>query len=1042
MDRSPRLYTVPPSAPFLPTLLHALLTGKLIPGFAGDNPASLAAATLYLPTQRACRMAREAFLDALKTDAAVLPRIVPLGDIDEDDIVFAQAATGVAARDALELPPALGGFERRTLLARLILAWTRQLERAGATDPPLIVNSPAAAFGLAEDLARLIDDMATRQVPWDRLDQLVPDAMDAYWQLTLRFLKIAREQWPRLLAARGAIDPAERRDRLIAAERARLEAAAPDQLVIAAGSTGSMPSTATLLATIAHLPRGAVVLPGLDTMLDADAWSLVGGRPDVAPAAGHPQFAMHALLARLGLRRDEVVSLAPPYGREALISEVMRPAAATHQWHDKLKRSFLDHAAASFAGVAVVEAGSAEEEALAIAVALRETLETPNTTTALVTPDRGLARRVAVALRRWNVVAEDSSGEALSDTNAGRFARLTAETALSGLAPVSLLALLKHPLLRLGARDGAYLYAANALERAILRGPRPRPGVAGVDRALRALRIQLELLRSDQPSLLHRSDPRAALSLGELDAAADLVSRLGAALRAFEHIGQVRSFRDLVGRHRDLVEALSEDETGAVLAYAEEDGTALVDVFDEIAAQTDADIPVSAADYIELLVAALQTRVVRGPPQPGARVHILGPLEARLTRFDRVVLGGLVEGVWPPNVHSDPWLSRPMRHDLGLDLPERRIGLSAHDFAQLFGSGAVVLTRAAKLGGTPTVASRFLQRLAAIAGEELWAAALARGANYVAWAHDLDRPRDVRPVKRPDPKPPRAARPTSLSVTEIEHWLRDPYSIYARHLLRLRPLDPVDTPPGARDRGIVIHGAIGEFTERYREQLPADIIGELLALGRKHFAVLEDFPEAKAFWWPRFVRIAQWFAEFEKGRRPLVAKLGAELRGKITIPVGERAFMLTARADRIERLYDGSYAILDYKTGGVRTPAQVSSGLAPQLTLEGAILRAGGFENTPEGSIAEFMYVSLRGGQPPGELKPIVWDQSTPDLESAIALRRLSGVVAAFEDEEMPYRSRERPMFMRRGGGDYDHLARVKEWSLSGGADDLDGQAE
>ena len=423
-------------------------------------------------------------------------------------------------------------------------------------------------------------------------------------------------------------------------------------------------------------------------------------------------------------------------------------------------------------------------------------------------------------------------------------------------------------------------------------------------------------------------------------------------------------------------------------------------------------------------------------------MYILGPLEARLTRFDRVVLGGLVEGVWPPEVHSGPWLSRPMRHDLGLDLPERRIGLSAHDFAQLFGSGAVVLTRAAKLGGAPTVASRFLQRLAAIAGEEIWAAALARGATYIAWAHDLDRPRNVRPVKRPEPKPPRAARPTSLSVTEIEHWLRDPYSIYARHLLGLRPLDPVDTPPGARDRGIVIHGAIGEFTERYRERLPDDIIGELLALGRKHFAVLEDFPEARAFWWPRFVRIAHWFAQFETGRRPLVAELGAELRGKLTIPLGERAFTLTARADRIERRGDGRYAILDYKTGGVRTAAQVSSGLAPQLTLEGAILQAGGFENTPEGSIAEFMYVSLRGGQPPGECRPIAWDNSNPDLESNIALRRLTGVVSAFEEDDTPYRSRERPMFMRRGGGDYDHLARVKEWSLSGGADDLDGQAE
>ncbi len=454
MDRSPRLFTIPPSAPFLPTLFRALFKGELIPGFTPADPLRLAATTIYLPTRRACRLAREAFLDALKTDAATLPRIVALGDIDEDEIIFAQAATGAAAEDALDLPPALDSYERRALLANLILAWTRRLASAGATDPPLIVNSPAAAFGLADDLARLMDDMTTRQVPWDRLDQLVPDELDAYWQLTLRFLKIAREEWPKLLADRGAIDPAERRDRLIAAEAARLDAT-PDRPVIAAGSTGSMPATAALLATIARLPHGAVVLPGLDTFLDDEAWAMIGGTPDVAPAAGHPQFAMQALLARLGARRDDVVVLAPARGREALASEVMRPAAATHHWRERLKRAFAGHIAAGLAGVAVVDAANTEEEALAIAVALREALDTPNATAALITPDRALARRVVAALGRWNVAADDSGGDPLGDTAAGRFARLAAEAALNGLAPVSLLALLKHPLLRLGAGPGA-----------------------------------------------------------------------------------------------------------------------------------------------------------------------------------------------------------------------------------------------------------------------------------------------------------------------------------------------------------------------------------------------------------------------------------------------------------------------------------------------------------------------------------------------------------------------------------------------------------
>jgi ATP-dependent helicase/nuclease subunit B len=1041
MDCHPRLFTIPPSAPFLRTLLTALTTGRLIPGFAFAEPLSLAAATIYLPTRRACRLARDAFLNVFNTDAATLPRIVALGEIDEDEIVFAQAATGGAAEDALRLPPALDGFERRALLAKLILAWTRQLETAGATDPPLIVNSPAAAFGLADDLARLIDDMTTRQVPWDRLDQLVPDEMDTYWQLTLRFLKIAREQWPALLADRGAIDPAERRDRLIAAEAARL-AAAPDRPVIAAGSTGSMPATAALLATIARLPHGAVVLPGLDTMLDAEAWSMIGGAPDLPPAAGHPQFAMHALLARVGLRRDDVTALAPAYGREALISEIMRPAAATHQWRDWLKRS-AGHIAAGLTTMAVIEAANAEEEALAIAVALREALEIPNTTTALVTPDRALARRVSAALGRWNIAADDSGGEQLSDTAAGRFARLAAEAALGGLAPVSLLALLKHPLLRLGAGPGAQLYAAQALERAVLRGPRPRSGSRGLAHALASLRSQLDRMHSgDGSSDLHPSDPRAALRRDELDAAADLVHGLGVALRPLEDPASASTFGEFASRHCAVIDVLGADEAGNLPAFAGHDGVALAEAFDQIMAH-DADIPVAAADYAELFHAALQSRVVHRPEQPGARIRILGPLEARLIEVDRIVLGGLVEGVWPPDVRSDPWLSRPMRHALGLDLPERRIGLSAHDFSQMLGCKTVVLTRAAKLGGAPTVPSRFLQRLAAVAGDELWTTALARGAQYVAWAHELDRPQKVEPVKRPEPRPPRAARPTKLSVTEIEHWLRDPYGIYAKHLLRLRPLDPVDTPPGARDRGIVIHGAIGEFTQLFNDRLPNDVVSELLRLGKKHFAALDDFPEARAFWWPRFVRIAHWFAAFEASRRPQVAALNAEMRGALDIALGERTFTLTARADRIERLHDERYAILDYKTGQVRTPAQVSSGLAPQLTLEGAILRAGCFEGVPRGSsIAEFLYVSLKGGEPAGERKPIAWDDRTPDAEADQARRRLTGVLEQFEQEDTPYRSRERPMFMRRGGGDYDHLARVKEWSLSGGADEAEGSGE
>ena len=391
-------------------------------------------------------------------------------------------------------------------------AWAERLEpRPG--EPPLIVRHPAAALALADDLARLMDDMITREVPWQRLDALVPDHLDEYWQLTLRFLRIASEAWPAILAERGAIEPAERRDRLIAAEARRL-AAAPGAPVIAAGSTGSMPATARLLATIAGHPRGAVVLPGLDTALDDAAWDLIGGarrRPHAPPIAGHPQFAMHGLLARIGITRGEVVGARPAggHGREILLSEALRPAAATDRWRASLAAANagvgLDRAMAT---VTVIEAANVEEEALAIAVALREALTSPTRTAALVTPDRALARRVAVTLRRWNIDADDSGGDPLAETAAGVFARLVAAAALERLAPVPLLALLKHPLARLGAPEGAHRGAIATLERAILRGPRPRPGAAGLVHAFATFRAELAKLRA--MARRRRSTTRAA----------------------------------------------------------------------------------------------------------------------------------------------------------------------------------------------------------------------------------------------------------------------------------------------------------------------------------------------------------------------------------------------------------------------------------------------------------------------------------------------------------------------------------------------------
>ena len=1041
-----RVFSVPPSVPFLPTVIAALIDGALVEGFdARANPLLLADVTLYLPTQRAVRLAREVFLDQLKADAAVLPRIVALGDIDEDEFVFAEEPEQFGAGAPLDIPPKLGELERHLTLARLVAAWAR-----GSAQARLVAGGPASTLALAADLARLMDDMATRGVAWDALDGLVPDQLDKYWQHSLEFLRIAREHWPRHLAEIGKIEPATRRDLLISGEASRLVTHHRGP-VIAAGSTGSMPATAKFLHAVARLQQGAVVLPGLDTDLDDEAWQSLGGVRDERgaftrhPASNHPQFAMYALLRRFGIARDQVKILRQPSprGRDVLLSEVMRPSEANVLWHQRLQQpEIAGKIAAGADNLAVIAAPNPEMEALAVAVAMREARHLDKSA-ALVTADRALARRVMAALQRWNLDFDDSGGDALIETQAGVFARLAAEAIAKGLEPSTLLALLKHPLCRLGRAQNALDDAVQSLELALLRGTRPPAGSAGLAHELARFRGELGKLTRNEMSSLHWSEPRTRLKNRQLDDVHALIAALRAALAPLEDLASSRpnDFAVLAVRHREILIELSRDEAGRAIAFDEsEGGMALAAAFDDLLGEgNQSGLMVTLADYPEVFQTAFADRPVRRPERSTARLHIYGQLESRLMQADRVIVGGLIEGVWPPAPRIDPWLSRPMRHELGLDLPERRIGLSAHDFAQLLGNTDVVLSHAAKAGGAPAVASRFLHRLEAVMGADRWNEACRAGGKYLHLAEALDEPENVRPVPQPVPKPPRAKRPLRLSVTTIEDWLRDPYTIFAKYILKLEALDPVDMPLSAADRGSAIHDALAEFTRTFALNLPDQPARILKQIGEKHFAPLMERPEARALWWPRFERIAGWFANWEIARRRQISAINAEIRGEIAIPLDNaRTFLLSARADRIEHLADGTFAILDYKTGQPPTGKQVRMGLSPQLTLEAAILREGGFAGIPaKSSVSELVYVRLSGNNPPGEEKSLELkikneEPQKPDEAADYARGQLAALIRKFENEEEPYRSLNLPMWTNRYGT-YDDLARIKEWSAAGG---------
>ena len=971
--------TIPPGAPFVDTLAAGILARH------GGDPLDLAKVTVLLPTRRACLALRDAFLRRSGGTALILPRITPLGDVDPDEIEAAADVGAVGDADAA-VPPAISELSRRLLLARLILAW------GGESD-----MRADQAVRLAGELAALLDQVQTARLSFDALDGLVPDDYAEHWQHTLDFLKIVTAEWPALLAERGLIDPAVRRDTMLGRLAERWLAAPPADPVIAAGSTGSIPATADLLAVIANLPAGEVVLPGLERDADEASWDAID--------ESHPQYGLKRLLGHIGIDRDRVADwplcddiAASHPARAALIAAALRPAETTDAWRDMPAPPD-----AAFDGLERIDCPGAREETGVIALKLREALEHDGRTAALVTRDRGLARRVAAELGRWGVALDDSGGQPLADTAPGSFLRLVAELVAARATPLALLAALKHPLAAGGRAPGRFRARVRALERKVLRGPRPEAGFTGVARALAAAKAP--------PGLRDFFDAIATAAAPFAEAMARPSVGLGEIARA--HLG----FAEWL--------ATSDAEPGAERLWRGDAGEAAAAFFTELAEEAGVLPPIAGRDYPTLIDRLVETRVVRPRFGRHPRLHIWGPLEARLQHADVMILGGLNEGSWPPEAAADPWLSRPMRARFGLPAHERRIGLAAHDFAQCAAAPNVVLSRAEKIEGTPTVPSRWLARLGTLV--EGWGRTerIAGAPAWLAWHAALDRPEVVRPAPPPAPCPPVDARPRRLSVTAIETWLRDPYAIYAQRILKLRPLDPIDADPGAADRGTIIHEALDHFVSAFDGALPDDALTRLVDFGRAAFERFGDRPGVVAFWWPRFERIADWFIAEERVRRAALQAIASEIVGRLEIAAPAGRFTLTAKADRIERRADGTLAIIDYKTGVVPSTAEVEAGLAPQLSLEAAIAVAGGFEDIAAAAVGELAYWRLTGAEQAGEIKPVKADAMALARDAEAGLRVL---IATFDDPATPYLARpdaaRAPRF-----SDYEHLARVKEWS-------------
>lgn len=1050
--RKSNVFTIPPGAPFLKTLARSLCEGRLVDGFRHDpaDPLSLASATIYLPTRRAARVLRSEFVDLLGGRSAILPTIRPLGETDDDAGYF-----DADPADDLDALPPVSSLARLVELARLVLAWRNQLPKHLLSlhdDSPLVAPaSPADAIWLARSLIELIDAVETEETGWDGIEKFKEADRALWWELSGAFIKVASQYWPARLVEINRSSPTLHRNIAIRAEAARIGRDGARGPVVVAGSTGSIPATADLIAAIQRLDTGAVVLPGLDMQMDPADWRLAGAiradsTRDPDPASrSHPQYGLFHLLSKLKVDRETVIPLgesAPAIELRLLTASIAFLPSQSDVHHHDFRMAQGSDLTSAFADIALVEATNEREEAAAIAIALKLALDDGGSAAqaALITTDRTLARRVSSELLRFGIEADDSAGTPLLSSPHGSLLMLTLESVLRPGDPVALASLIKHPLVRLGRSREALDPVTHALELTALRG-----GTAPVDIArlspvvIEAIRVMAEnghFLKQWQSRIRTRECQAEVLDLArDLERAVEPLARLllrdgETGPRAEFPLG---SWAEATGR---VLEALCADERGDLAPlWSGDAGDALANLLKELI-ETQETLVATGPQWVDIATALLAGVGIKPKSLSHPRVFIWGTLEARLQRVDTLVLGGLNEGEWPGATANNPFLSRAMKTEIGLEPPERRIGQSAHDFIDGLGTRRLLLTRALRQGGAPSVASRFLQRLLAVTGKEIADAMRARGAEYLGYAAAIDEtPEAARQAfsSRPAPMPDAERQPKRYGFSEVTKLRRDPYAVYARHVLKLDPLDPFNQDPGVVDRGNIYHAVVQRFVESGVDPRAGAAETTIIAIVQRVFEEWSLPDHVDAVWRSRAIEMARRFLKWESGRRSGITRSMVEQSAYMQV---DDAIALSGRADRIDIRTDGRADIIDYKTGASPSLKVARTLLDPQLALEAAVMKGGGFKGVEPRETEELHYVRLRpgsrfavdtvnneGGR--GESA-----RSAMELADE-AMRQLIRLTAALRNKKAGFKSRVAPFKDGDHGGEYDHLARVAEWSVA-----------
>lgn len=961
--RQRAVFTVPSHRSFADSLVAGLIARY------GRDPLALANGRILLPNNRAVRSITEAFVRASGA-GLVLPRLVPVGDPELEERIG-------GALDPADLddpvPPAIDPLDRLLALAELV--------RADG-------ESTIEALRMASDLARTLDAIVIEEVQPARLRDVAQetDELARHWQVSLDRLSAILDQWPERLRQLGRIDLAERRNLLLHRLARRWASEPPPGFTVAAGITTAAPAVARLLARVAAMPEGMVVLPGLalPPFMPKEEWEALGPGEDGRGEEIHPQFHLKLLLDRMGVAREEV-RLWPRVGLAAsspLRTRAIGNAMSSAQFSDKW--STLKTRERRLSGIRTAVLPDSAAEAQAIALAIREALETPGKTAALVTPDRTLARRVAALLARWGIEADDSAGKPLAELPPGTLLLGLASAIAEDLAPVPVLALLKHPLVgREGDGRIKWLDDARLLDEA-LRGPRPASGLAGLDRHFAEREAE--------------GKPKGCLAAWRR--VRPLLEPLDQALRSPLTVG---GFARLICQ---CAETLAGDR-----GWRGQDGRMAAELIADLqATENEGRLRVGAEDSVAFLGELLASRSIRPPFGGHPRVFIWGLLEARLQQADLMILGGLNEGTWPALPQPDPWLAPKIRADLGLPGLEFRIGLSAHDFAGALGAREVLITRAKRDGRSPTVASRFWFRLDAISG------GLPRDLRLERITAALDDPGQAQPVERPAPCPPLEQRPDRISVTAVDRLNADPFAFYAQAILKLRPLDPVDADHTAAWKGSAVHDVFEQWLRE--DQCDPD---KLRARAEALLAGETIHPMLRALWAPRLLEAIDSLAELERknresGRKPLVAEATGEA------PLA--GVTVHGRVDRIDRFADGGLAIIDYKTGAPPSRKAVEKGFALQLGLLGLIARAAGFDYVT-GEPESFEYWSLaKRLLDKNPVRPA--KDMTADEFLGHAHRHFAEAAEKWLTGTEPFKAKPNPAFAPYE--DYDQLMRLEEW--------------